>query len=220
MGAAITLLLFGQHSLASDHGPSGQRNVFTRDMRDFSVADQGMVLGLGKRSPSPGNMYPSLSGRALWQRAPSREDTVRPYWSGMVLGLGKRSPGSGNLYQGAPSLEDTGMLMGMGKRASSSMEEPFRPSRNPRWNRHHRIQQKAEETAAEARRDDMDDMGREGVMQEEEEMVELMEKRSGLTLPTPNVEDAGMLMGMGKRATGSGSGEFALDGGLSSRTVS
>merc|ERR1711971_679552 len=219
MGAAITLLLFGQHSLASDHGPSDQRNVFTRDMRDFSVADQGMVLGLGKRSPSPGNMYPSLSGRALWQRAPSREDTVRPYWSGMVLGLGKRSPGSGNLYQGAPSLEDAGMLMGMGKRASSSMDEPFRPLSNPRWNRHHRIQQKAAETAAEAmksrREDEMDEMEREGVMQEEEEMVELMEKRSGLTLPTPNVEDAGMLMGMGKRATGTGTGEFAVDGGLS-----
>merc|ERR1711971_484568 len=216
MGAAITLLLFGQHSLASDHGPSGQRNVFTRDMRDFSVADQGMVLGLGKRSPSPGNMYPSLSGRALWQRAPSREDTVRPYWSGMVLGLGKRSPGSGNLYQGAPSLEDAGMLMGMGKRASS-MEEPFRPSSSPRWNRHHRIQlgeplQKAAEIAASEamksrREDEMDEMEREGVMQEEEEMVELMEKRSGLTLPTPNVEDAGMLMGMGKRATGTGTGE-------------
>ena len=38
------------------------------------------------------------------------------------------------------------------------------------------------------------------VPEEEEEMVELMEKRSGLTLPTPNVEDAGMLMGMGKRS--------------------
>ena len=34
----------------------------------------------------------------------------------------------------------------------------------------------------------------------EEEMVELTKKRSGLTLPTPNVEDAGMLMGMGKRS--------------------
>jgi len=34
--------------------------------------------------------------------------------------------------------------------------------------------------------------------EEKEEMVELMEKRSGLTLPTPNVEDTGMLMGMGK----------------------
>jgi len=43
--AAITLLLFGQHTLASDHGPSGQRNVFTRDMRDFSVADQGRFWG-------------------------------------------------------------------------------------------------------------------------------------------------------------------------------
>ena len=31
-------------------------------------------------------------------------------------------------------------------------------------------------------------------------MVELTKKRSGLTLPTPNVEDAGMLMGMGKRS--------------------
>ena len=38
------------------------------------------------------------------------------------------------------------------------------------------------------------------VPEEEEEMVELMEKRSGLTLPTPKVEDAGMLMGMGKRS--------------------
>ena len=101
------------------------------------------------------------------------------------------------------------MLMGMGKRASSSMDEPFRPSSNPRWNRHHRIQhgesmQKAAETAAEAmksrREDMMDEMEREGLMQEEEEMVELMDKRSGLTLPTPNVEDAGMLMGMGKRS--------------------
>ena len=145
----------------------------------------------------------------------------------------------GNLYQGAPSLEDTGMLMGMGKRASS-MVEPFRPSRNPRWNRHHRIQRGEpwqKETAAEAmktRRDEMEEMEREALMQEEE-MVELMEKRSGLTLPTPNVEDAGMLMGMGKRSLQSnlnkifdlycfffittnrttGNGEFALEGGLS-----
>ena len=58
------------------------------------------------------------------------------------------------------------------------------------------------ETAAEAmktRRDEMEEMEREALMQEEE-MVEFMEKRSGLTLPTPNVEDAGMLMGMGKRS--------------------
>jgi len=49
--------------------------------------------------------------------------------------------------------------------------------------------------------------------EEKEEMVELMEKRSGLTLPTPNVEDTGMLMGMGKRA--SGTKEFVLGGVLS-----
>merc|ERR1712038_1754557 len=94
----------------------------------------------------------------------------------MVLGLGKRS--GGNLYQGAPSLEDTGMLMGMGKRGVSM--EPVGPSRNPR-------------------REDLDDM----VEEEEGEMVRLVEKRSGLTLPTPNVEDAGMLMGMGKRSPAS-----------------
>ena len=131
------------------------------------------------------------------------------------------------------------MLMGMGKR-SSSMVEPFRPSRNPRWNRHHRIQRGdpwQKDTVAEAmktRRDEMDEMEREAFMQEEE-MVELMDKRSGLTLPTPNVEDAGMLMGMGKRSLQSnlnkiidlyrflfittnrttGTGGFALENGLS-----
>ena len=103
---------------------------------------------------------------------------------------------AGNLYQGAPSLEDTGMLMGMGKRGASM--EPVGPSRNPRWNRHHRIQRKDPlQKAFEIRREDLDDM----VEEEEGEMVRLVEKRSGLTLPTPNVEDAGMLMGMGKRSS-------------------
>ena len=89
------------------------------------------------------------------------------------------------------------MLMGMGKRAFSllSRMEPFRPLRNPRWNRHHRIQRGEPAEAMTTRREDMEAL----VPEEEEEMVELMEKRSGLTLPTPNVEDAGMLMGMGKR---------------------
>ena len=92
------------------------------------------------------------------------------------------------------------MLMGMGKRAFSllSRMEPFRPLRNPRWNRHHRIQRGEPAEAMTTRREDMEEM--EALVPEEEEgMVELMEKRSGLTLPTPNVEDAGMLMGMGKR---------------------
>ena len=76
--------------------------------------------------------------------------------------------------------------------------EPLGPSRNPRWNRHHRIQRKDPlQKAFEIRREDLDDM----VEEEEGEMVRLVEKRSGLTLPTPNVEDAGMLMGMGKRSS-------------------
>ena len=87
------------------------------------------------------------------------------------------------------------MLMGMGKRAVS-----MRESRNPRWNRHHRIQRGQPKEAMKTRREDLDEMEMEPLMPEEEEMVELMEKRSGLTLPTPNVEDAGMLMGMGKRS--------------------
>merc|ERR1711974_19553 len=108
--------------------------------------------------------------------------------------------------------------MGMGKRAFPTMQ-PFRPSGNPRWNRHHRIQrggplQKTAETgeAMQTRGEEMEEM--EVMPEEEEEMVELMKKRSGLALPTPNVEDAGMLMGMGKRTTGTK--EFALDGGLPS----
>jgi len=189
------LLLLGQYTFAFDHGPSpGQRNVFTRNMRDFSVADQGRFWG----------------GSLGWGVPFAKPRTVRPSWSGMVLGLGKRSPARGSLYQGAPSLEDTGMLMGMGKRAASMME-PVRPPRNPRWNRHHRIQRGEPE---DARREDMEEMETLMPEEEKEEMVELMEKRSGLTLPTPNVEDTGMLMGMGKRA--SGTKEFVFDGGLSS----
>ena len=61
---------------------------------------------------------------------------------------------AGSLYQGAPSLEDTGMLMGMGKRGA-----PMEPSRNPRWNRHHRIQRKDPlQKAFEIRREDLDDI--------------------------------------------------------------
>merc|ERR1712012_153418 len=73
--SAAALFLFGTDSLAI-HGPFGSRNVFTRDMRDFSVADQGMVLGLGKRSGGIGNMY---------RGAPSLED------AGMLIGMGKRN---------------------------------------------------------------------------------------------------------------------------------
>merc|ERR1712226_611005 len=144
--------------------------MFTRDMRDFSVADQGRFWG----------------GSLGWGIPIAKPRTFRPSWSGMVLGLGKRSSGSGSLYQGAPSLEDTGMLIGMGKRALPMLEVPFRPpKRNPRWNRHHRIQRGEPSEAMKTRK--------------EEEMAKQMKKRSGLTLPTPNVEDAGMLMGMGKR---------------------
>merc|ERR1712018_772827 len=190
--ATLVLLFFGQHSLAFDHGPSsGQRNMFTRDMRDFSVADQGRFWG----------------GSLGWGIPIAKPRRVRPSWSGMVLGLGKRSSGSGSLYQGAPSLEDTGMLIGMGKRALPMMEAPFRnfrpPKRNPRWNRHHRIQRGEPSEAMKTRKEDE--------MEEKEEEEEMV-KRSGLTLPTPNVEDAGMLMGMGKRA--SGTEEFVLDSGF------
>merc|ERR1711936_1252128 len=188
------LLLPGQHATAA-RGPSALaqgplRNVFTRNMRDFSVADQGRFWG----------------GSLGWGDPFSMPRTARPPWSGMVLGLGKRSGGS--LYQGAPSLEDTGMLMGMGKRGA-----PMEPSRNPRWNRHHRIQRKDPlQKAFEIRREDLDAME-----EEEGEMVRLVEKRSGLTLPTPNVEDAGMLMGMGKRSPASK--RFALGGLPNSGTL-
>merc|ERR1711953_603155 len=113
LASAAALFLFGTDSLAI-HGPFGSRNVFTRDMRDFSVADQGRFWG----------------GSLGWGVPFRTPRDNRPAWSGMVLGLGKRS--GGNLYQGAPSLEDTGMLMGMGKRGAS--KEPVGPSRNPRWN--------------------------------------------------------------------------------------
>jgi len=183
--STATLLLLGQHALASrQHGPfSGQRNMFTRDMRDFSVADQGRFWG----------------GSLGWGIPIAKPRPVKPSWSGMVLGLGKRSPGSGSLYQGAPpSLEDTGMLLGMGKRALPMMEVPFRPpKRNPRWNRHHRIQRGAPSDAMQARMEDEMEMEEN---EEEEEVVKLIKKRSGFTIPTPNVADAGMLMGMGKRS--------------------
>ena len=96
------------------------------------------------------------------------------------------------------------------------------------------MQKETAEETMKTRRDEMEEMEREALMQEEE-TVELMEKRSGLTLPTPNVEDAGMLMGMGKRLLQSnlnkkfdlhrflfittnrttGTGGFALENGLS-----
>ena len=89
------------------------------------------------------------------------------------------------------------MLIGMGKRALPMLEVPFRPpKRNPRWNRHHRIQRGEPSEAMKTRKEDEMEMEEE----EEEDMAKQMKKRSGLTLPTPNVEDAGMLMGMGKRS--------------------
>ena len=65
------------------------------------------------------------------------------------------------MYRGAPSLEDAGMLIGMGKRNSFDEEadilmamhkkypfmDPFGPLINPRWNKHQRIQRRAPESA-------------------------------------------------------------------------
>ena len=110
------------------------------------------------------------------------------------------------MYRGAPSLEDAGMLIGMGKRNSFDEEAdilmamhkrypfmyPFGPLINPRWNKHQRIQRRAQESAE-------DNKEVENVDEDVLNLMDEMDKRSGFALPTPNVEDAGMLMGMGKR---------------------
>jgi len=195
--SAAALFLFGTDSLAI-HGPFGSRNVFTRDMRDFSVADQGRFWG----------------GSLGWGVPFRTPRDNRPAWSGMVLGLGKRSGGIGNMYRGAPSLEDAGMLIGMGKRNSFDEEadilmamhkrypfmDPFGPLINPRWNKHQRIQRRAPESAEDNK--EVEDLDEDllNPINDPELGERMMDKRSGFTLPTPNVEDAGMLMGMGKRS--------------------
>ena len=110
------------------------------------------------------------------------------------------------MYLGTPSLEEADMLIEIGKRNSLDNDEadilmhkryafldPFGPLINPRWNKHQRIQRRAEESAE-------DNEKFKDVNENDPELGELMmDKKSGFTLPTPNVEDAGMLMGMGKR---------------------
>jgi len=211
LASAAALFLLGTDSL-TNHGPFGSRNVFTRDMRDFSVADQGRFWG-------------GTLGWGVPFRTP-RDN--RPAWSGMVLGLGKRSGGIGNMYRGAPSLEDAGMLIGMGKRNSLDEEadilmamhkrypfmDPFGPLINQRWNKHQRIQRRAQESAEDNKEVEDVDEDVLNPINDPELGERMMDKRSGFTLPTPNVEDAGMLMGMGKRTRGPG--EFGLDSGLGS----
>ena len=118
------------------------------------------------------------------------------------------------MYRGAPSLDDAGMLIGMDKRNSLDDDEadmlmsmhkrypfmdPFGPLINPRWNKHQRIQRRAEESAED--NEEVKDMEENDLNPiNDPELGELMmDKRSGFALPTPNVEDAGRLMGMGKR---------------------
>ena len=117
------------------------------------------------------------------------------------------------MYRGAPSLEDAGMLIGMGKRNSFDEEadilmamhkrypfmDPFGPLINPRWNKHQRIQRRAQESAEDNK--EVEDLDEDllNPINDPELGERMMDKRSGFTLPTPNVEDAGMLMGMGKR---------------------
>ena len=117
------------------------------------------------------------------------------------------------MYRGAPSLEDAGMLIGMGKRNSLDEEAdilmamhkrypfmyPFGPLINPRWNKHQRIQRRAQESAEDNK--EVEDLDEDllNPINDPELGERMMDKRSGFTLPTPNVEDAGMLMGMGKR---------------------
>merc|ERR1712038_2032564 len=186
LASAAALFLLGTDSLTI-HGPFGSRNVFTRDMRDFSVADQGMVLGLGKRSGGIGNMY---------RGAPSLED------AGMLIGMGKRSSFD----------EEADILMAMHKRYP--FMDPFGPLINPRWNKHQRIQRRAKESAEDNKEVENVDEDLLNPINDPELGERMMDKRSGFTLPTPNVEDAGMLMGMGKRI--SGPGEIGLDFGLGS----
>ena len=114
------------------------------------------------------------------------------------------------MIRGAPSLEDAGMLIGMGKRNSLDEEadilsamhkrypfmDPFGPFINPRWNKHQRIQRRAQEDNNEVENVDEDLLN---AINDPELGKRMMDKRSGFALPTPNVEDAGMLMGMGKR---------------------
>ena len=117
------------------------------------------------------------------------------------------------MYRGAPSLEDAGMLIGMGKRNSLDEEadillamhkrypfmDPFGPLINPRWNKHQRIQRRAQESGEDNKEVENVDEDVLNLINDPELGERMMEKRSGFTLPTPNVEDAGMLMGMGKR---------------------
>ena len=138
-----------------------------------------MLMAMGKRSfkgPSPSledsGMLMGMGKRTFKGPSPNLED------SGMLMGMGKRT------FKGpSPSLEDSGMLMGMGKRSLEDTGKGYWGLGLGKWGMRKRFR--------EGPSSYLEDTGKRLWMIG-------MGKRQ-YRAQDPDLEGAGMLLGMGKR---------------------